>query len=570
MKKIRSAKKLAKRYFSILMAVVILCLLLSIGYSIWVYQQQLQYCNEATQTTALTNLHSTLEGLSEFNRELCSNDINYLLLSYESNGITVEQKMQSLYYLRRMITNSVPSSGAILMFNRSNSVFFYRYGKTTRDGVLTQQDLSYMHTLSEYLSERPDSWMNQWQVYEADGNAYLINACHLRDLYICSVLDLNAFFQFYVEERDNIRYIIYTGDRILTNREYAEEHHLTAEKLVAVSASDGYPLWKKMVQTTFLSQYGIGMASVIPVSGIWNYSRTYMIISMGTLILIWLTFSAIYSLLNHVLIYPLQEITATYRRLTQAEEAQNELFTDLEEFGAIQMALEDLLEQKKQLTLENESRRLEKEHARLQYYQLQTRSHFFLNCLKSLYSMTEKGQTEKTKRMILCFSGHLRYIFHDTLSFVTLEAELAEAKDYHQIIQLDRNAPILLDISVPSELLSCQIPPLTIQTFMENSYKYNNDSTKVLRFHIQADRVELEEKVYLRLRLSDNGKGYSPDVLASLEDIGEVFETHHVGIKNLRRRISILYNGNYQMAFHNGYDGGAVATIYLPVGGTQV
>lgn len=570
MKKVRSAKKLAIRYFIILMAVVILCLLLSIGYSIWAYRQQLQYCNEATQTVALNNLQSTLEGLSEFNQEICSSDMNFSLLSYESGQITVQQKIQSLYQLRRMISNRVPSAGAILLFNRSDTVFFFRYGKAMGGDVLTQQTLNYMHDLSEYLLIQTDDWLDQWQVYESDGNTYLVNACRLRDLYICSVLDLNAFSQAYVAETDNIRYLIYNNDQILTNREYAQAQHLTAKELCSpTELSDGYPFEKNIVQTTFLLQYGIGLASVIPVSGIWDYSRIYMTISLVTLVLICLTFSAIYSLLNRVLIYPLQEITTVSRQLTSPEDAQNDKFTELEEFGAIQTALEGLLEQKKQLTIENESRRLEKEHARLQYYQLQTRSHFFLNCLKSLYSMTEKGQTEKTKRMILCFSGHLRYIFHDTLSLVTLEEELAEVNDYHQIIQLDRYAPLFLDISVPSELLCCRIPPLTIQTFMENSYKYNSDGSKLLRFHVQADQINLEGKAYLRLRLSDNGKGYSPEALASLENIGEVFETHHVGIKNLRRRISILYHGDYQIAFRNGYDGGAVTVIYLPVEGGE-
>lgn len=568
MKKVRSAKKLAIRYFGILMTVVIACLLLSIGYSIWAYRQQLQYCNEATQTVVLNNLQSTLEGLTDFNQEICSSDMDFSLLSYESRQITVEQKMQSLYQLRRMITNRAPSTGAILLFNQSGSVSFYRYGKTMHGSVLTQQDLSFMHTLPEYLSAQPDTWMNQWQGYESDGNIYLLYTCRLRELYICSVLDLNAFSQTYVAETDNIRYLIYNNDRILTNREYAQAQHLTAKELCSpTELSNGYPFGKNIVQTAFLSQYGIGLASVIPVSGIWDYSRIYMTISLVTLVLICLTFSAIYSLLNQVLIYPLQEITTVSRRLASPEDVQNVKFTELEEFCAIQTALDGLLEQKKQLTIENESRRLEKEHARLQYYQLQTRSHFFLNCLKSLYSMTEKGETEKTKRMILCFSGHLRYIFHDTLSLVTLEEELAEVNDYHQIIQLDRYAPLLLDISVPSELFCCRIPPLTIQTFMENSYKYNSDGSKLLRFHVQADQIELEGKAYLRLRLSDNGKGYSPEVLASLESIGEVFETHHVGIKNLRRRIGILYHGDYQIAFRNGYDGGAVTVIYLPIEG---
>lgn len=565
MKKTHSVKKIVIRYFSILMTVVVICLFLCSGYSIWVYQQ-LQYCNEATQVVVRNNLINTLEALSEFNQEISSNDVNFMILSYESNQITVQQKMESQYQLRRMIINRVPSFGAILLFNRSASVFFYRFGRQCHGSLLTQPDIQYMHMLYSDLVTQPDNRLNQWQIYDQDGVVFLVNTYRLRDLYICSMLDLTAFSEACVAGTDNIHYVFYSDDQILTNRDYAASQQLSLEKLKMPSANySPYPCLRDLVETEYFPEYGIGLASIIPITGVWNYTRMYIVISIGTLFVVCLTFSAIYSILHRVLIYPLNEITVASRRLANFNETEPEENTDLEEFTAIRTALNHLVEQKVQLTIENENRLQEKNHALLQYYQLQTRSHFFLNCLKSLYSMTEKGKTENTKRMILCFSNHLRYIFHDTLSLVTLEAELAEVNDYYQIIQLDRQTPILLDVEVPEELILCRVPPLTIQTFVENSYKYNNDGSKLLRFRIQADRVTLEEKAFLRLRLSDNGKGYSPEVLESLKGIGEAFEIHHVGIKNLRRRIGILFDGDYQIAFLNGHDGGAMTVIYLPI-----
>ena len=75
----------------------------------------------------------------------------------------------------------------------------------------------------------------------------------------------------------------------------------------------------------------------------------------------------------------------------------------------------------------------------------------------------------------------------------------------------------------------------------------------------------MEEKPYIRLRLSDNGVGYGKEMLKKLSEVDEQFEQHHVGISNLRRRMTLIYQNDFQMAFFNLPDGGACSLIYLPM-----
>lgn len=49
----------------------------------------------------------------------------------------------------------------------------------------------------------------------------------------------------------------------------------------------------------------------------------------------------------------------------------------------------------------------------LQYYQLQIKPHFYLNCLKNMYAMTEVGKYEDIKTSIIYLSNHLRYMLKD-------------------------------------------------------------------------------------------------------------------------------------------------------------
>jgi sensor histidine kinase YesM len=118
---------------------------------------------------------------------------------------------------------------------------------------------------------------------------------------------------------------------------------------------------------------------------------------------------------------------------------------------------------------------------------------------------------------------------------------------------------------VDQSLLDYKVPPLVVQTFLENSYKYNSGNNAFLRFHVKVDRIEMEKKQYLRLRMSDNGVGYDKDILKKLSKMDGQFEQNHTGISNLRRRLTLIYQNDYEVAFFNDPGGGACSLIYLPL-----
>jgi LytS/YehU family sensor histidine kinase len=290
-----------------------------------------------------------------------------------------------------------------------------------------------------------------------------------------------------------------------------------------------------------------------------------VVILIATLVVVGLLFLVMSSMVNKMLIFPLNQITAASRRIAEGTQSENDHTEYIQELEDIRTALSNLVEQKVSLERDNISQAYEKEHALLQYYQLQTRSHFVLNCLKSIYNLSAKGEMEKTLQIITLFSNHMRYVFHDSLSLVTVRAELDEVNDYFRIIQSERSDAIVLNQNVDQELLDFKIPPLTIQTFLENFNKFNAPSSKILRFSIRIDKVEMDDRFYVRLRLSDNGVGYSEEALTKIQVPDKVFERYHIGTQNLCRRLDLLYKDKYQIAFFNNPGGGASSVIYLPL-----
>jgi two-component system, sensor histidine kinase YesM len=567
-KRIRSAKKSLIRYFFILLFITLLCLILYGVYSIWTYEQQMIFSNQTSLDVYFNNLIYVLEDLTLFNQKVYSDDTNFSILSSRADTISDPQKLVLEYNLRSAIQNRVPDTGAIFIFNKSKSVNFYWYGSNFIGGTVTRANIDLMNRIREQLMSTDQSDLMRWQVYSEDENVLLMNAYRLRDMYVCSMLDLNAFISTHTTNTETSEYAFFTEDRILTNVDYTTNEGITLERIKIVDDNLFTNLYAgNIIRSNYYDAFGIGLSGIMSLQEMWNYMKISVILFLVVIIVICVLFFVIYTFISRFLIYPLNQITSASKILagSDAEETILQDQDDLLEYSTIRVALNRLVLQKVNLEQDNINKTREKEHALLQYYQLQTRSHFFLNCLKSLYNMSERGEMEKIKMMILAFSNHLRYIFHDNLLLVTLKSELNEAQDYYHIIQMDRANPLLLNLEVDQSLMDCKVPPLVVQTFLENSYKYNPDNKKFLRFHVQIDQIELEKKPFIRLRMSDNGVGYGKDVLKKLLEPDEQFEQYHVGISNLRRRMTLIYQNDYQIAFFNAPGGGACSLVYLPL-----
>ena len=180
--------------------------------------------------------------------------------------------------------------------------------------------------------------------------------------------------------------------------------------------------------------------------------------------------------------------------------------------------------------------------------------------------MLESQQYNRMQRMILAFSNHIRYIFHDNMVLVTLREEIREINDYYSIIAMDRERPVIIIQNIVENIYDCMVPPLVIQTFIENSMKYSGTSCKNLQIVVTGEKTILENKERIKLKITDNGEGFTYHVLEKLNSSEDYsYEQYHVGINNLKRRLQLLYHQDYSIHFYNDLEGGACVIMYLPV-----
>lgn len=566
MKRQRSGKKLVITIFFVMLAVAVLCLTVCGGYAIYSSMQDMMTYNQAALDLYLNDLVHAMEDLQSFNEDIFANDLDFAALSLENRFVSPAQRMQVEFSLRRMIQNRTQGIAGIMLFEakpKEQGMNYYWFGTNFMGGRVNAQTAEKMHTIrSLWLSEEaPEA--QRWVSYSDESCTLLMNVFRQRDLYLCVMVDVQAYAA--TENRlEDIEFAFITRNRILTNAADAKENGVVLEDMLSAVGGTLFKNRKVIVQSRFSEEMGVGLCGMISMASVWQHLRVYVIMLAASLLFTCGLFMSMYHLLKQMLISPLDQITDATRQIGEGAVSIQSESKPIRELMEIQTALVKLVEQKVTLAEENLRQQDQKEHAMLQYYQLQTRSHFFLNCLKSIHGLTVQGEREKTVNIIGLFSNHLRYVFHDSLTFVTLQAELDEVWDYFSIIEAERSDHILLQVEADHELLDYQVPPLIIQTFLENFNKHNAQSGKILRFGIHIDSVEMEDRQYVRIRMTDNGVGYSEEALQSLQNQDGLFEQYHVGVQNLCRRMDILYHGQYTKAFFNSPAGGAVSIFYLP------
>ena len=566
MKKVYSARKRLVRYFSFLFVATLVLLLLFGVYAYWTYDRQLRYCADAALGIQRSRLVSETDRLTAFGQRLIGSSLEFRRLA--SSSLDEYTAISLLYQVQNMMVSAVPDAGLLLVCDDSGRILRYEYGTDVLglNSFLETRHIEAAHLLRDRCLEEADPVPGKWFVLEYDTFAFLYSVQQYQGLHICSALELNAFTrEIESSAQEGLQLFFDRDGRFITSQELALSKGLAPE--------NPHDFRRFFREDVFIHEdipsLGIGLDTLMPLGTVWQFSRISLLVLAVLATLCGVVFLLTYRMMNRIVIWPLQQISALSRQMSDiGEEGVPRLqgSESIEELNTLRESLNQLAGQKVILRKKRDDEETEKEHALLQYYQLQTRSHFFLNCLKSLYSMLETRDLARMQEMIIAFSNHLRFVFHDNLALVPLQAELDEVRDYHRIISMDSRQPLILTQEIAPDALDCLVPPLIIQTFLENSYKYNGRGREVLRFDIRIDRLDYEGQPRLRIRLSDDGLGYPPEMLKELNSpvVPGVFEQYHIGTRNLRRRMGILFSGDDELAFFNGPAGGANVLISIP------
>ena len=200
--------------------------------------------------------------------------------------------------------------------------------------------------------------------------------------------------------------------------------------------------------------------------------------------------------------------------------------------------------------------RLEKElsDAKLHSLKGQLHPHFLFNTMHTISNLIRDKSYDTAIETISGFSGLLRIsLDHISTQFVSLKEEMEYVDLYLNIEKIRFKDRLNTDAEISPEVLSCKVPFLLMQPFIENSIKHGLTKLE----DSQLIRISAyKEDPNLIIKIEDNGPGLSEKW--SLE------KNSGVGLKNVHKRLSAIYGDNFSMKLQNKSGPGVTTTIILP------
>jgi sensor histidine kinase YesM len=169
----------------------------------------------------------------------------------------------------------------------------------------------------------------------------------------------------------------------------------------------------------------------------------------------------------------------------------------------------------------------------LNFLKSQIQPHFFFNTLNNLYALTlEKSDTAPS--VVLKLSDIMQYVLYDVKEpLIRLFDEINYIQNYLDLERLRYGDKINSTIEIAGNIDTLKVPPLLFLPFIENCFKHgtkNNPNIDV------AINFEITENKYLIFKVEN-----------SLNKNVNFKTTHGIGIQNVKRRLELLYDSDFEL-----------------------
>lgn len=545
MKKNYSIRKTSKRYIALM---IILFSIIYVSVIVFFFNfnyKSIKESNAYILSNLIDALENDLNDTTDYLMNIYINSDFDALVLEESDSLNVYLREKKILEMMQAKTALKNEKCAYFVYKNMKNAFYSTYS-----GYYGQEQIDQMNKeIKQYLQNEENLENGKWKVlFDAD-KAYLIITYWRKDCCVGAVLNLTEYSK---KLDNNMSKIIFTYQGIiLTNMSFLEENRINIEQ---IHTNLRFYMVHQNIENIDLEMYYI-----IPQTKLQGLIKSMLLVSAISIVVIIFLGRWLYRQFCQAIIYPIEQINRIEESLKMGDDPVNQLIhTDVEEYNSINQKMVSMIQQVSELQAQTYEKEIEVQKAKLQYYQLQTEPHFFLNCLKNIYAMAENQNCSEIQYMIKTISGHFRYVFKGNFDDIPLGEEIEEIERYFQLCQMSASVPMLIEKDIDETLLNRNIPILLIQTFVENSIKHARRENKILKICVSVTEVDGQ----LRILVSDNGKGYPKEFLNGIKKTELL--NGHIGICNVLDRIKLVYGEKARVRFFNNQEGGASTEIIIP------
>lgn len=268
--------------------------------------------------------------------------------------------------------------------------------------------------------------------------------------------------------------------------------------------------------------------------------------------------------LNDIIMKPMNNLIRGMRRIKHGNWDTRLHSSGSKEFAIINETFNSMASQIHELKISVYEEQIKAHKAELKHLQLQINPHFLLNSINIVYNLAEIKNYSVIQLMCMNLVKYFRFTTKTNQIVVTIAEEMEHMESYIKIQQVRFPGRVTYEIHISDGAEKAAIPPLLIQPFIENAIKYGFDFMDH-PFHI-AIYIRLLEHERLEIVISDNGNGFSEEILEKLQTGGylESQNGEHLGISNVQYRLKHIFGQQTQLEFDNAPDSGARIRIALP------
>ncbi len=185
--------------------------------------------------------------------------------------------------------------------------------------------------------------------------------------------------------------------------------------------------------------------------------------------------------------------------------------------------------------LQQKELELQSRQAELSFLRSQINPHFLFNTLNNIYSLVYL-QSPKALETITGFSDIMRYMLYDSTKDVPLAMEITYIEKYIGLQQLKNAQPLTVVFTKNGDMEQTYLPPLLLIPFLENAFKHGELSEVTDKLELAITNADKQTVFYCHNKIANIKKD----------------ATGGIGLKNVQRRLELLFPGKHVLEIING------------------
>ena len=525
-------------------------------YSNTIYRQRLTENNQTRLTMFESFLEEDLKNVEYFMSDMIANDGGFNALRYPLSYVDSYLQVQQLQEKFESVMKTIDSISAFCIIspksNITNGPFRKNVSYDEKENIKTY--------LNQLVKEKGDGAITDWRVQQIGEKYYFLKIMGLGGVYSSCIIDVGNVSTIEEIGSENSYLVFEENEEILSYQEQMKELGIRVQE-----GKTSYLTGSRRDQFVVMSYSEIlncCLMLVEPYRGIWSMESLPLIMLLLSVFFVILLLRC-YRMLKRDFLNPLEQMVETMEQIgDDGLESRLCVRNQVKEYKKMESTFNAMMDRIKELKILAYVRLIQAQQTELQYYQIQIRPHFFLNCMKNLYAMTAARKYTQMQEMILTLSEYLRAVLKDHDMIVPLEKELDSVRSYVKLQQMSSARPPEYEEDVSPQLMQFGIPPMSLLTFVENSFKYEKSGEGAMQILIKARLFLDGEEKFVNITIMDNGEGFPEEVLEILNDPEKRMPGEHMGINNVEQRFSLIYQKPCSFVYSNM--NGACVDIFIP------